>query len=295
MIPRFDAHAVRRAFSRAAPRYSRMANLQGEVEAELLEQLELEPAGFAPDVVLDVGSGPGIASAALRRRFPAARVLALDQALAMLREVRRNARWWRRPSPLAADARALPLRESSVDLIFSSLCLQWLGELPPVFDEWRRVLRPGGVVLASTFGRDTLMELRDAFALADPGSPHVNAFDDIARIGDALVAAGFCDPVLQREIRVAEYSQVMTLMRELRNLGAGNAMSHRRRGLTGKQMLRDMTAAYEPLRREGFLPATWEIITLRAFAPPAGAPRSEGGARIASVPLEQIPIRRRTR
>lgn len=295
MSNEFDADAVRRAFSRAARGYTRVAKLQREVESQLLDQLELEAPAFAPTVVLDVGSGPGLASSALRRHFPQALVVALDQALPMLAEVRRNARWWRAPRPLAADARALPLRESSVDLIFSNLCLQWLGELPPVFDGWRRVLRPGGVVLASTFGRDTLMELRDAFALADPGVPHVNAFDDIARIGDALVAAGFRDPVLQREIRVAGYSHVMTLMRELRDLGAANAVSDRRRGLTGKQTMLDMTAAYEPLRSEGFLPASWEIITLRACAPPAGTPRSEGGARIASVPIEQIPIRRRTR
>ncbi len=291
---RFDAGAVRRAFSRAAPHYTRFATLQREVESRLLEQLDAEPAGFAPHVVLDVGTGPGRAAAALRKRYPRALAVALDHALPMLATARNTSRWWRPLQLLAGDAAALPLRDACIDLLFSNLCLQWQTDLPAVFDAWRRVLRPGGVVLASTFGRDTLIELRDAFAIADAGAAHINVFDDIARIGDGLLAAGFRNPVLEREAFVLDYPDAPTLMRELRGLGAGNALAARRRALTGKARMQAVFAAYETLRRNGSLPATWEVVTLRALAPEAGAPRREGQGVVASVPLHQIPIRRRT-
>jgi len=290
----FDAGAVRRAFARAAPHYTRFATLQREVESRLLEQLDAEPPEFAPRVVLDVGTGPGRAATALRKRYPRALTIALDHALPMLATARKGSRWWRPFRLLAGDAAALPLREASVDLLFSNLCLQWQTDLPRVFDEWRGVLRPGGVAIASTFGRDTLIELRDAFAIADAGAAHINAFDDIARIGDALLAAGFRNPVLEREMFVLDYPDVPTLMRELRGLGAGNALAARRRALTGKTRMQGVFSAYEPLRRNGALPATWEVITLRALAPEPGVPRRDGQGVIASVPLDRIPIRRRS-
>ncbi len=294
MSNQFDIGAVRRAFGRAAPHYSRFAALQRMVESRLLEQLESEPADFAPRVVVDVGTGPGRGAAALRERFPRALTIGLDHALPMLATARQGSRWWRPFRLLAGDAAALPLRDASVELLFSSLCLQWQVDLPRVFDEWRRVLRPGSVVLASTLGRDTLIELRDAFALADAGAAHVNAFDDIARVGDALLAAGFRNPVLAREDFVFDYPDVPALMRELRGLGAGNALVSRRRALTGKSRMQAVFAAYEALRRDGTLPATWEVITLRALAPEAGTPRRDGPGIVASVPLDRIPIRRRS-
>ncbi len=290
----FDPGAVRRAFGRAAPHYTRFATLQREVELRLLEQVDAEGAGFAPRVVMDVGTGPGRAAAALRKRFPRALTVALDHALPMLAVARKRSRWWRPFRLLAGDAATLPLCDASVDLVFSNLCLQWQADLPVVFDEWRRVLRDGGVVLASTFGSDTLMELRDAFGQADSGAAHVNVFDDIARVGDALLAAGFRNPVLERENFVLDYPDVPTLMRELRGLGAGNALSARRRALTGKARMRRVFDAYETLRRPGGLPATWEVITLRALAPEPGTPRRDLGVVIASVPLDRIPIRRRS-
>jgi len=289
----FDPGGVRRAFARAAPHYTRFATLQREVELRLLEQVDAESEDFAPRVVVDVGTGPGRAAAALRKRFPRALTLALDHALPMLESARKRSRWWRPFGLLAGDAVALPLCDASVDLLFSNLCLQWQTDLPVVFDEWRRVLRDGGVVLASTFGRDTLIELRDAFGQADAGAAHVNAFDDIARVGDALLAAGFRNPVLERENFVLDYPDVPTLMRELRGLGAGNTLSARRRALTGKSRMQRVFEAYEKSRRASGLPATWEVITLRALAPEPGTPRRNSRGVVASVPFEQIPIRRR--
>jgi malonyl-CoA O-methyltransferase len=299
MTATFDTRQVRRAFSRAAPGYDAAAALQREVEARLLESLEFYPLKHGdkpPQRVLDLGSGPGRAAAAMRRRWPKAQVLALDLALPMLRQARSREGWHplrRGVDRVCADARALPLAENSLDVLFSNLCLQWVEDLPAVFAGFRRALRPGGLLLVSTFGPDTLHELRSAFAQAD-AAPHVSPFASIAQFGDALVHAGFRDPVLDRDATTTHYRDLPALMRELRTLGATNALQARRHTLTGKARFARAAEAYaREYGSGGGLPASWETITAMAWAPPAGAPIREGGAEIARFPAGAIPIRRR--
>jgi malonyl-CoA O-methyltransferase len=291
----FDARQVRRAFSRASASYTQAAALQREVEARLLESLEYLD-DRQPDMVLDVGSGPGRASQAMRRRWPKARIVALDLALPMLRQVPAREGWnpLRRPvDRVCADLRALPLADASVDVLFSSLCLQWIDDLPAAFAGFRRVLRPGGLLLCSTFGPDTLHELHHAFAQAD-AVPHVSPFVSIAGFGDALMQAGFRDPVLDRDIIVRGHPDLPSLMRELRALGATNALHSRRHTLTGRARFAAAAAAYEPLRGgDGLLPASWEVITAMAWAPEPGAPIRDRRGEIASFPADRIRVRRR--
>ncbi|WP_374321109.1 malonyl-ACP O-methyltransferase BioC [Pseudoxanthomonas kaohsiungensis] len=292
MDPLFDSRHVRRAFSRAAAGYDAAAALQAEVRTRLLESLAYLD-DRQPSVVLDVGSGTGHAAAAMRKRWSKARVVALDLALPMLRQARRQAGWWKPFNRVCADARALPLAEGSVDVIFSNLCLQWVEDLPAVFAGFRRVLRPGGLMLCSSFGPETLAELREAFAQAD-ASPHVSPFASIAQFGDALLSAGFRDPVVDRDLFNLTYPDLPALMRELRAIGATNAMASRRRSLTGRARFAAAAAAYEPLRDgQGRLPSSWEVIYAQAWAPAPGMPIREGGHEVAAVPLSQIPIRRR--
>ncbi len=288
----FDAKHVRRAFSRAASSYHAAAVLQQEVAKRLLESLDyLEER--QPQVVLDVGSGPAHATAAMKKRWPRAQVIALDLALPMLAEAKKQAGWWRPFSRVCADARALPLADNSVDVIFSNLCLQWVEDLPSVFAGFRRVLKPGGLLVCSTFGPDTLVELRDAFAQAD-ATPHVSRFVQIAQFGDALMMAGFRDPVLDRDLFTLTYDDLPALMRELKAIGATNALSERRHTLTGRSRFNAAQAAYEPLRRpDGKLPSSWEVIYAHAWAPEPGAPIREHGHDVAAVPVSAIPIRRK--
>lgn len=296
----FDQRQVRRAFSRAAHGYDAASALQRAVEVQLLESLEFWPAKYgerAPERLLDLGSGPGRGAMALRKRWPKARVLAIDLALPMLREARRRAGWnplRRGIDRICADARALPLAPESLDLLFSNLCLQWVEDLPAVLAGFRRALRPGGMLLVSTFGADTLHELRWSFAQADD-APHVSRFVQIAEFGDALMHAGFRDPVLDRDITETHYADLPELMRELRTLGATNALRDRRGTLTGKARFARAAEAYagEFTTPRG-LRATWETITAVAWAPEAGAPIREAGAEIATFPAARIPIRRRT-
>ncbi len=300
MNPVFDRDQVRRAFSRASTSYGAASGLQREVEASMLESLDYlvlkREDGWAPERVLDVGSGPGRAATAMRARWPRTRVLAVDLAMPMLRALRPRTGWNPLRPPIDrinADARALPIADASIDVLFCNLCLQWVDDLPAAFAGFRRVLRPGGLLLCSTFGPDTLQELREAFAAADD-APHVSAFASIADFGDALVRAGFRDPVLDREVHVHGHPEMASLMRELRAMGATNALASRRRALTGRARFAAAQAAYGALRRDdGLLPATWETITAMAWGPEAGAPIRERGAEIATFPAAGIPIRRR--
>ena len=303
--PVFDPRHIRRAFSRSAGSYDAAAQLQHAVEGWLLESLdyfdldERRPAeARMPRTVLDLGCGPGRAARAMQERWPKAQVLALDLALPMLRTHPQPqgllARLrGRTPLRVCADARALPLAEHSVDLVFSSLCVQWIEDLPALFAGLRRVLRPGGLLLVSTFGPDTLHELRTAFAEAD-AAPHVSPFASIAQFGDALVASGFRDPVLDRDTLRTHYPDLAALMRELRAIGATNALASRRRSLTGRARFAAAEAAYAGWRdADGRLPATWEIITALAWAPEHGVPIREGGQEVARFPATAIPVRRR--
>ena len=280
-----DARQVRHAFGRAAATYEAHAVLQAEVGARLLERLD--GLDIKPDRVLDVGSGPGRGAAALCARFPDANVTAVDLALPMLRAAASHAGDPFAFARVGADAQALPFADGSVDLVHSNLCLQWCDDPGLAIAEFARVLKAGGLLLFTTFGPATLHELRTAFAAAD-ATPHVGRFVDMHDIGDALLTTGFRDPVLERDDFVLTYADALTLMRELRAIGATNADAKRQRTLTGKTHLKRVVDAYEAFRADGVLPATYEVVYAQAFAPAPGQPRRTPGGEVASFPIERL-------
>jgi len=283
-----DKRRIRHAFDRAALDYDRVAVLQREVGSRLLERLDY--IRLQPYTIVDIGSGTGHLSKALAQRYKQAQTTALDLAPKMLLAARRNAgtlaRLLRRQSFVCADAERLPLADQSVDMIFSNLTLQWCGALDGVFSEFRRIIRPGGLVMFSSFGPDTLKELRDSWAAVD-NAVHVNAFIDMHDIGDALLRGGFADPVMDAERFTLTYPDVRMLMRELKLLGAHNAASGRSRSLTGKGRLRIMTAAYESYRDGGTLPATFEVVYGLAWAPTKAAAHARDKG-VVQVPLTAL-------
>lgn len=279
-----DKRRVRAAFERAAPHYDEVAVLQREVGQRMLERLEL--IRIDPAVILDVGAGTGALTAQLAKRYRAARVVALDLAPAMLRRARKRKGWFSKQAFVCGDAEQLPLASRSIDMIFSNLALQWSNTPDVAFAEFARVLKPGGLVLFSTFGPDTLKELRAAWRAADTRS-HVSAFIDMHDIGDALLRAGFADPVMDVERLTLIYPDVFKLMADLKTLGAHNATAGRAHGLTGKGRMRAMQQAYESFRRDGTLPATWEVVYGHAWgAVPTQHSRAHGG--VATISLDQI-------
>ncbi|MFZ0257618.1 MAG: malonyl-ACP O-methyltransferase BioC [Gammaproteobacteria bacterium] len=261
--PALDKRMVRAAFERSAESYDQVAVLQRTVADRLLDHLA--PVRLQPRVVVDVGAGTGICLRQLEKRYRHAQVIALDLAEAMLKQARRKApRFFSRQRFVCADAECLPFGNGSVELLFSNLTLQWCNHLEHTYREFARVVVPGGLLMFSTFGPDTLKELRDSFAEVD-GHSHVNSFQDLHDIGDALMASGFRDVVVDAERITMTYRDVMSLMRDLKSLGAHNVTSGRQRGLTGKQRMQAMTRAYEARREAGVLPATYEVIYAHAW------------------------------
>lgn len=268
-----DRREVRRSFGRAARGYDAAAVLQARVRGELLERLDL--VRLAPTCVLDLGAGTGHAALALKRRYPASQVIAIDLAEAMLREASRRRSLLRRFRRVCGDAQALPLRNGAATLVVSNLMLQWCNDPDAVFMECRRVLAPGGLLTFTTFGPDTLVELRRAWAAADART-HVNRFIDMHDLGDALVQAGFSDPVMDMEMLTLTYADLDGLFADLRASGGNNAASTRPRGLSGRTGWEAARAAYERLRHDGRLPASFEIIQGHAWKP---APKTTADGR----------------
>jgi len=279
---------VRRSFDRAAASFDAAAVLHAEIRQNLLERLKL--TALQPRVVVDAGAGTGLGSRALKRRYPRALVIALDSSHGMLHAAARQQSWLRPVARLCADAGGLPLKDRSIDLIVSNLMLQWCDP-DEVFAEFRRVLAPQGLLSFSTFGPDTLRELRRAWAEVDSHS-HVHDFIDMHDLGDALVRSGFASPVLDVERITLKYLTVRAVAADLKATGAGNAARDRHKGLTTPRKFAAMQTAYEKFRQEGRLPATYEIVFAHAWAPMASTRR---GNPQQSVPLEDIKRQLRAR
>lgn len=284
-----DKTSARRAFERAADSYDSAAVLQQEVGRRLLERLDA--IKLQPDTVLDVGSGTGDMAAALLKHYPKAQVLALDLSPAMLRHASRRGRFWRRPLCIGGDAEALPLQPGSVGMIVSNLALPWVSDLDQTFAGFARVLQPGGLLLFSSFGPDTLKELRQAWAAADAGV-HVHDFLDMHDVGDAVMRAGFADPVMEVDQITMTYPDLDGLVRDLRETGGTNIATGRRPGLTPPRAAAAMRAAYERWRQaDGRLPASCEIVYGHAWLPMTQPQLKTDGA--IGVPLRSIGRRER--
>jgi malonyl-CoA O-methyltransferase len=279
-----DRAQARRAFERAAATYDEAAVLQREVGRRMAERL-----GFVrmqPATILDAGCGTGGALGELHARYPDARLVGLDLALNMTLAARHRVAaavkstrslLGRVLGPLApageprawcicGDIESLPIKAGSIDLIWSNLTLQWVGDPQKAFVEFRRVLRVGGLLSFTTFGPDTLKELRAAFLAADRAT-HVGRFIDMHDIGDMLVHAGFADPVMDMETLTLTYGDAIDLMRDLKAIGAHNVTAGRPRGMMGRLRWQRMLAALEATRRDGRMPASFEVVYGHAWKP----------------------------
>jgi malonyl-CoA O-methyltransferase len=259
-----DKQQARRAFNKAATTYDAVAELQNEIGDRLIERLDY--VRLQPARILDLGAGTGFFSDALLKRYRKADVVALDIAENMLQQVQSRGGWFRKPRCVCADGESLPFGDDSFDLVFSNLMLQWCLDLETTFTELRRVLAPGGLLMFTTFGPDTLMELRASWEAAD-GYSHVNTFIDMHDVGDSLVTTRWAEPVMDSERITVTYRELRTLMKELKQIGAHNVTLGRPGGLTGRQRMQRMAEAYERYRAGGVLPASYEVVYGHAWSP----------------------------
>lgn len=268
---RIDKTRARVSFGRAAETYDAAAILQTQVREEMLSRLDL--VKLNPRVILDAGCGTGMASRALQKRFIKSHVISLDFAYPMLQKARKTCGASGVVSQLksllgsskqgfiCADIEALPLANASTSLVWSNLAVQWCNDLDAALQEFYRVLQPEGLLMFSTFGPDTLRELRIATSAATGNEyTSVSRFIDMHDIGDAMVRAGFSAPVLDVERFTLTYDDVKSVMRDLKSIGAHNATDGRARGLQGRSFFAKLEATYEQFRQAGKLPATFEVV-----------------------------------
>lgn len=250
-----DKSGIRRAFAAAAASYDGVAALQRRVGEQLLSK---HLSASLKGTIVDIGCGTGFLTERLAQCAGYRQLLALDLALPMLKMARMKLAARHAVQYLSADAECLPLRDQCADWLFSNLALQWSRDLPALSSELQRVLKPEGRLVFSTFGPQTLQELKAAWAHADAYT-HVNAFHGQEELHTALHQAGFTRVRICAQTAVNRYASPLALMRELKNLGAHHIAGGRNPGITTQKQLQKMLAAYEELRSQEGLPATFEI------------------------------------
>jgi malonyl-CoA O-methyltransferase len=240
---------IRNTFNSASSNYNDNAFLQNEIANRLAEKLKV--ISIKPQTIIDLGSGTGFLSEKTAKIFPNSILVCVDFAQQSLLENSQNLK-------VCANAYELPFASNSVDFIVSNLMMQWCPDLTTLFNECFRVLKPQGLFLFTTFGPDTLKELKRSWSVVD-SSAHVNNFIDMHDIGDQMLQSGFQSPIMEMENITLTYEKVVDLMHDLKAIGAQN-VANRSKALTGKTKFKKMIEMYENYREDGKLPATYEVI-----------------------------------
>lgn len=253
-----DKKIICRHFNNAAECYDTASILQDEIAKRLTERLDY--IKLQPSKVLDLGSGTGKLSKGLLKRYPKASVIALDLALEMAKKSKKQGGWRRKLQTVCADAEQLPIKSECVELLISNLMLHWCNDLNNTFVGFHRVLAPNGLLLFTLFGPDTLKELRQSWGDVD-NTAHTSDFPDMHEVGDALLQAGFINPVMDMEVITMTYDSVDQLMKDIKTTGSSNSHCERGKGLMGTQKFKVFKQAYEQFKtHDGHYPTTWEVV-----------------------------------
>ena len=252
-------------FSKAAASYDAAAVLAAEVGRRMAERLDY--VKIAPQRMADIGCATGDGIRELSRRYPKSLPLAIDFSIPMLQQVGSHSGFLERlrgkaPRLINADVQMLPVKSSSLGLVWSNLMLQWLDDPLPAFRELQRSLEVSGLVTFSLLGPDTLKEIRAA-CIACGVEPPLRRFHDMHDIGDMLVAAGFADPVMDMEVITLTYNSPCGLLRDQRHLGVRDALF----GKLGWRDWRRVLSAWQSMHATGALPASFEIVYGHAWKP----------------------------
>jgi len=272
MVEEFiNVNNVRRAFSGATSSYDDHAELQREIGRRLLAHLDFTK--LQPQSILDIGCGTGFFTRLLAEKYKKAHIYASDISETMVchtqQQFPRRMPWQRKYHHAVSDAVALPFKKASFDLVTSNLAMQWVPEAQAMMQEMRRVLKPGGLILFSTFGRRTLSELKQTLAHINPEhTSSVLPFADVMSLGNSLGECAVEDHVTDSDLFTLTYPNTMGLVRELKGIGASaSAIQGRSGGLYGRALLRDIEAYYsEHFKHEdGRIHATFEALYAQAW------------------------------
>ena len=256
LVNQKEKKRIQHHFNSKAECYESYAVLQKEVCQRILQRLEL--VTLSPGCILDAGAGTGWGVQGLMRRYKKSQVIGLDMSLQMLARSKKKGSWMRKPGLVCADAENIPLADESVDLVFSNLMLQWC-DAEKVFHEFKRILKPNGLLMFSTFGPDTLKELKHSWAQIDD-DVHVNDFADMHDLGDALISTGLAEPVMDMDIITLTYSDASSVMTDLKAIGANTTVEKKNKGLVTPGRLNKVIDAYNNFRVNNLIPATFEVV-----------------------------------
>lgn len=254
-----DKDKVRHSFSSAVSSYDGFASLQRKVGLELLNKND----SFEKKNILDVGCGTGFLAQEILLKALVQQMITVDIALPMVQATKNKLKSEGAVQYICADAEKLPFLDKTVDQIISNLALQWCQNLTAVFKGFKRILKQDGQILFSTFGPDTLQELKTSWAEVD-NYTHVNNFYSVDHLTIFLERAEFKDIQIEVKYYQSNYRTVIELMRELKGIGANNVLSGRNPNITSKAQMQKMVDAYEKQRKNDFIPATYEVIFVSA-------------------------------
>ena len=279
---------VRDDFSNAASSYDAAAIVQHEICERTLERVDM--LKLQPRSILDIGTGTGRSLHGLKSRFADSLITACDFALPMLNQCHQQLDDSHAVNLVCSDAERLPYADESFNLVFSTSTFQWCTDLNQVLSECRRVLCSDGVLIFSTFGPDTLLQLRNSWAQVDDFD-HVHEFIDMHHIGDLLLATQFSDPVVDMEMIDIQYSSFRQLLQDLKDTGSRGKFKYtdlpRSSGLMSKQKYLRLQQAYETYRQEnGLLPASYEVIY--GYARKGAFEQASGKSEEITVPFSDI-------
>ena len=279
-----EKHRIQKHFDAKADFYESSAVLQREVCERMLERLHL--IKLHPERIIDVGAGTGWGVQGLMKHYRSAQVMALDLSMAMLNRSKSKGGWLRKPGLICGDAECLAVADNSVDIVFSSLMLQWC-DAEKVFAEFQRILKPGGMLMFSSFGPDTLKELRHSWKQVDD-KIHVNEFVDMHDLGDGLLMSGFAEPVMDMDIMTLTYPDAKSVMMDLKNIGANTPVKNESRGLITPRKFQRVLDAYEAFRVEDVVPATYEVVYGHAWKADSSSSQQKTAPKEFSVSLDQF-------
>ena len=293
MLNQLDEKKIAFRFNKAAHTYDEAAVLQRTVGSTLLERLQ--GIRLQPQTILDLGCGTGHFASFLKEAYPEAHIIGLDKSYGMLKQAQHKQKEdeFSQVHWLGGQAESLPFRDHSFELVYSNLMLHWSADFSATLNELRRLLKPGGLLLFSLVGADTLKELRYCWAQVDNNS-HVHVFPDMHDLGDSLLQMAFTDPVMDVDYFTLLYSDVFSLMKDLKALGVQNLSMDRHRGLTPKKSLQTLIQAYETFRTAGKLAATWEIIYGHAWSVAQETIESDQSPQEIKISVNDIGGRRKT-